>query len=108
MGAIEPVCLLLGGCPSLRTLDMRHNPLGAAKAVMTSLVAQGAGASAAGIDSLFVAGGIHAAELGVPETGSVEATAVGSRSGGLEPAALERVFSATGATPTLTTEAFVW
>ena len=48
MGAIEPVCLLLGGCPSLRTLDMRHNPLGAAKAVMTSLVAQGAGASAAG------------------------------------------------------------
>ena len=48
MGAIDPVCLLLGGCPSLRTLDMRHNPLGAAKAVMTSLVAQGAGASAAG------------------------------------------------------------
>ena len=51
MGAIEPVCLLLGGCPSLRTLDMRHNPLGAAKAVMTSLVAQGAGASAAGAAS---------------------------------------------------------
>ena len=52
VGAIEPVCLLLGGCPMLRVLDMRLNPLGAPKAVMTSLVSQGAPSAASAFDAL--------------------------------------------------------
>ena len=52
VGAIEPVCMLLGGCPMLRVLDMRLNPLGAPKAVMSSLVSQGAPSAANTFDAL--------------------------------------------------------
>ena len=44
--------MLLGGCPALRVLDMRLNPLGAPKAVMSSLVSQGATSAAHTFDAL--------------------------------------------------------
>lgn len=71
-----------------------------------SLLHDIAGANAAGVDSLFVAAGIHAEELGVPEVGSRAAD--GHESSSLTAPALQRVFGATGVTPTLTVEAFVW
>ena len=65
-----------------------------------SLLHDVAGANAAGVDSLFVAEGIHAAELGITEGG-----------GGAAPTAdaLERVFAAyDGVRPTHTVSSFVW
>ena len=57
-----------------------------------------AGANAAGIHSLFVAGGIHAAEVGLGADGD----------GGLSADALERTFETYGSSPTYTARAFVW
>lgn len=60
-----------------------------------------AGANAAGVDSLFVAGGIHAAELGIAEGGDCGAAPTAD--------ALERVFEANrGVRPTHTVTSFVW
>ena len=58
-----------------------------------------AGANAAGIHSLFVAGGIHAAEVGL------DGDADG---GGLSADALERTLETYGASPTYTASAFTW
>lgn len=57
------------------------------------------GASAAGIDSLFVAGGIHAAELGIAE-GDAHAT-IGED-------ALDRLFAAYDVRPTYSSSGFRW
>jgi ribonucleotide monophosphatase NagD (HAD superfamily) len=57
-----------------------------------------AGANAAGIHSLFVAGGIHAAEVGLDGDGD----------GGLSADALERTFETYGASPTYTASVFTW
>ena len=57
-----------------------------------------AGATAAGIHSLFVAGGIHAAEVGLDSDGA----------GGLSADALERTFATYGASPTYSARAFTW
>ena len=75
-----------------------------------SLLHDVAGANAAGIHSLFVAGGIHADELGVAETGAcaVQPAAESDGTGPLTAEALERLFAKTGVTPTMTVEAFVW
>lgn len=73
-----------------------------------SLLHDIAGANAAGIDSLLVAGGIHADELGVPDAAKA-ATKKDSGAGGvLTDGALERVFAARGVQPTMSTPAFRW
>ena len=73
-----------------------------------SLLHDIAGANAAGIDSLLVAGGIHADELGVPDAAKA-ATEKDSGAGGvLTDGALERVFAARGVQPTMSTPAFRW
>jgi len=64
-----------------------------------SLLHDIAGANAAGIDSLFVAAGIHAAELGM-EVGSGNDALCGER--------LQRLFDACDAQPTYTAASFVW
>jgi len=56
-----------------------------------------AGASNAGVDSLFVAGGIHADELGI---GDVSAT--------LESGRLQRLFDEYGTRPSYSIAAFTW
>ena len=56
-----------------------------------------AGANAMGIHSLFVAGGIHAAEVGI-----------GAGGDGMSADALQRTFEAYGTSPTYTTSAFTW
>ena len=65
-------------------------------------VASQAGANAAGIHSLFVAGGIHAAEVGLGSEGDSE------DAGGLRADALERTFETYGANPTYSARAFTW
>ncbi len=57
-----------------------------------------AGAAAAGIDSLFIAGGIHATELGV---GSSSSSSGSSRAvnAAVDTAALEQLCASHGATP---------
>jgi len=82
--------------------------LGRVVHVGDSLLHDVAGANGAGIDSIFVAGGIHAEELGVPEAGSAAATSAASSASKLTPAALQALFGSTGVTPTLTVEAFTW
>ena len=68
-----------------------------------SLMHDVAGAAAAGIHSLFVAGGIHAQELGVPD-----AAAEGATGGELSADSLEQIFADYGVRPTLSTPAFRW
>lgn len=58
-----------------------------------------AGASNAGVDSLFVAGGIHADELGIVE-GDVSAT--------LESERLQILFDEYGTRPSYSIAAFTW
>ena len=66
-----------------------------------------AGANAAGIDSLFVAEGIHAAELGIAEGGARSAD--DDEAGAPTADALERVFAVyDGVRPTHTVSSFVW
>lgn len=101
-----------------------------------SLLHDVAGANAAGVDSLFVAAGIHAEEL-VPvvdqtttlalsfhpnlasptpaarhstlvSQGVPEVGSAAAEGGSLTIAALERLFSDTGVKPTMSVEAFVW
>ena len=72
-----------------------------------SLLHDVAGANNAGIASLFIAGGIHADELGIEETGSFSDGSTSSAQT-LSPDALERVFAERRARPTYTTPAFVW
>ena len=69
-----------------------------------SLLHDIAGANAAGIDSLFVAGGIHHEELGIPEAGTASAETPID----LQPAMLQRAFGDRGVTPTFSTASFVW
>lgn len=64
-----------------------------------SLLHDIAGANAAGVDSLFIAAGIHAAELGIEE---------GSGSESIRPEQLQQLFDACDARPTYTTASFVW
>ena len=73
-----------------------------------SLLHDIAGANAAGIDSILVAGGIHAGELGVPDAAAASDSS-GKASGGLlTESALERTFAAHGVRPTMSTTAFRW
>jgi len=68
-----------------------------------SLLHDVAGARAAGVDSLFVAGGIHAEALGVvPDGGG------GGGASPLRAAALEALFHDFGVWPTMSAPAFVW
>lgn len=69
------------------------------------------GASAAGVDSLFVAGGIHAEELGIDEVGGggeVERTAGTQLVQQPSNEALQRLFKAYDASPTYSTSTFAW
>ena len=65
-----------------------------------SLMHDVAGASEAGVHSLFVAGGIHADELGLHEGVASE--------GELQPERLAALFAEYGARPTYTAAAFTW
>eukprot|EP00316_Scyphosphaera_apsteinii_P024005 CAMPEP_0119299182 /NCGR_PEP_ID=MMETSP1333-20130426/1294_1 /TAXON_ID=418940 /ORGANISM="Scyphosphaera apsteinii, Strain RCC1455" /LENGTH=339 /DNA_ID=CAMNT_0007300527 /DNA_START=265 /DNA_END=1284 /DNA_ORIENTATION=+ len=75
-----------------------------------------AGASQAGIHSLFIASGIHADELGIADGGSADTSVLVSDgdepNAGLNAAltteALEKLFSAYNTGPTHTMRAFVW
>ena len=74
-----------------------------------SLLHDVAGANAAGVHSLFVAGGIHAEQLGVPETRAADAgEAEDDANAELTPEALTRLFDETGVRPTLSIPTFVW
>ncbi len=76
-----------------------------------SLLHDIAGANAAGIHSLFVAGGIHAEALGIAEaggSGGASAAAEPPDDGELTADALQRLFGEVGVTPTLTVANFVW
>lgn len=64
-----------------------------------SLLHDVAGANSAGIDSLFVAGGIHADELGIAE---------GDATAALDSEALERLFVKYGTRPSYSVAAFTW
>ena len=69
------------------------------------------GASAAGIDSLFVAGGIHAEELGIDEVGGAGGgEAERTRGTPQQPSdeALQRLFEAYDASPTYSAPTFEW
>ena len=65
------------------------------------------GASAAGVDSLFVAGGIHAGELGIDEVGGTDAPG-GDEEAPLSEEALNRLFEAYKVTPTYSVRMFKW
>ena len=68
-----------------------------------------AGANAAGIHSLFVAGGIHADELGIMDAGAcADEPVADGEAPQLSQEALERVFREQGVTPTMTVERFIW
>ena len=76
-----------------------------------SLMHDVAGAEAAGIHSLFVAGGIHAQELGIPDAAAEhEGGGASDRASGGELRAddLERIFDTYGVRPTASTAAFRW
>ena len=74
-----------------------------------SLMHDIAGANAAGIHSLFVAGGIHAEALGIPDAGAPPASAEQQPSGAeLTPEALSRLFDELDIRPTLSVASFVW
>ena len=74
-----------------------------------SLLHDVAGARAAGVDSLFVAGGIHAEEVGIEETGSSALESGYARAEDLSEERLAKVFAKYGGVhPTHSTPAFVW
>ena len=73
-----------------------------------SLLHDIAGANAAGIDSLFVAGGIHAQELGVAETGAMSDVDESRELQRLSEEALENAFETHSIRPTMSTSAFRW
>lgn len=79
-------------CFDLLGVADRRRILGVGDAFRTDL----AGARAAGIDGLFVAGGIHGEELGAPPGGHPE------------PGALDRVIAATGIRPVAVVPSFLW
>lgn len=98
--AFEACLASLGNVPRHRVLH-----------VGDSLAHDVAGASASGVHCLFIASGIHAAELGVPE-GAEAVAALRADAGAhvslLKPGRLERAFEQHSARPTHTALAFQW